>query len=74
MFCDDFPAFLYSMVEISWWNASQFSSLTAHKFEFGGKKSKWECEKWLFNDISHAIVWYAFNKFRVVLAYISKEI
>jgi len=52
------------MVEISWWNTSQFSSLTVPRF--GGKQSKWECEKLLFSDISHPIVWYAFNKFLVV--------
>ena len=60
MFCDDFPAYLFSMVEMAWWTPSQFSPPTIPRF--GGKKSKWECKQWIFNDKLHLTVWYAFNK------------
>jgi hypothetical protein len=60
IFCEEFTAYLFSMVEIPRWNLSECSSLTAARF--GGKKSKWECKKWIFSYILHPIVWYAFNK------------
>jgi hypothetical protein len=43
VFCNDFPAYLSSLVEISLWNLSPCLSLTAPRF--GGKKFKRECEK-----------------------------
>jgi len=49
MYYDDLLAYFFSTVEISWWNLSLYSSVTAPMF--GGKTSKWECKKWMFNDI-----------------------
>jgi len=60
MFYDNFPAYLFSMAEISWWNPSPCLLLTAPRFR--REKSKWECEKLIFNDILYPILWYAFNK------------
>jgi hypothetical protein len=42
MLYDNFPAYLFPMVEISWWNPSPCLSLTAPRFR--RKKSKWECK------------------------------
>jgi len=55
IFCESFPAYLSSTVEISWWKLSPCSSLTAPRF--GGKNSKWEYKKLIFNSILHG-----FNK------------
>ena len=51
MFCDDFPAYLSSTVEISWWYHSPSSSLTTCRF--GGKKPKRESKKIIFSDINY---------------------
>jgi len=55
MFCDDFPAYLFSLVDISGWNLSPCSLLTMPRFR--GKKSKWEFKKGIFSDILQPIVW-----------------
>ena len=48
-----FPLYLFPVWDISWWNTLPCSSEEVPMFP--GKKFKWECKKWSFNDILHPI-------------------
>jgi hypothetical protein len=74
MFCDDFTAYLFSIVEISWWNHSPYLSLTVHRC--GSEKSRWyvknECSKTYYSPVSGMHL--TSSQSAVFSFYISKEI